>query len=143
MHIETVPAAREVESLLAATNLPTEDIPGNKRISFFGIRNNDALVATIGIERLSSQIGFMRSVAVTPAFQGRGLATELVAFCERWAKLNDIQTLYLLTSGASAFFERKGYLAMSREHAPVEVMATAQFSSLCPSAATLMQKIIQ
>ncbi|HJU71530.1 MAG TPA: arsenic resistance N-acetyltransferase ArsN2 [Paucimonas sp.] len=143
MHIEAISNVQKVASLLAAANLPTADICANSPFSFFGIHSNGELVAAAGIERLSAHSGLLRSVAVKPEFQGQGFATRLVAFCEQWAKHNGINTLYLLTSTASSFFSKQGYRLVPRSEAPADVSNTAQFSSLCPSAASLMQKALQ
>ena len=142
MNIEPIPDTREVELLLAAVGLPTADIQDNPRLAFFGVRDRGELVATAGIEPLGGQAGLLRSVAVKPACQGRGLATALVAFCEQWARASGLRTLHLLTITAPAFFAHKGYRALPRTDAPAEVVNTAQFQSLCPSAATLMHKDI-
>ena len=143
MHIERLLSAPEIESLLAQAHLPTADVRGSSCISFLGVRSNGQLVGTAGIEQLSSEIGLLRSVAISPSFQRLGLASNLVSACEQEAKHKGIHVLYLLTSGASTFFENLGYLAIARTSAPVEVAATAQFRSLCSHTATLMHKVIQ
>jgi amino-acid N-acetyltransferase len=142
MQIDTISTSQEVVPLLAAANLPTADIHDRANLSFLVARERGELLAAAGVEHLCSSIGLLRSLVVQPAAQGRGLASSLVAGCEQYAKGKGITTLYLLTTEAADFFLRKGYEAVSRTAAPAEVAATAQFRSLCPSAATLMRKLI-
>ncbi|WP_428310490.1 arsenic resistance N-acetyltransferase ArsN2 [Hydrocarboniphaga sp.] len=143
MYIEAIQDPSDAQSLLTAANLPVADILANSRLSLFGIRKDCGLVATAGIEHLSSQLGLLRSVVVKPQFRGHGFATQLVAYCEQLAKKNGMKSLYLLTNTASPFFSKQGYLHVPRAEVPAEISSTAQFSSLCPSSASLMRKELQ
>ena len=53
-----------------------------------------------------------------------------------------VEELFLLTSTARPLFESLGYVAVSRDAAPPAIRATTEFSSICPSSATLMQNRI-
>jgi len=48
--------------------------------------------------------------------------------------------MYLLTTTAEAFFELLGFRRIERHAAPPEIQRSAEFSSLCPSSATVMAK---
>jgi amino-acid N-acetyltransferase len=85
-------------------------------------------------------VGLLRSLAVAEAHRKGGCGRALVSHAESWAWRHGVKTLYLLTTTAANFFARTGYEAISRVQAPAPIAATTQFSSLCPSSATLMRK---
>jgi amino-acid N-acetyltransferase len=82
----------------------------------------------------------LRSLAVAPSERGRGQGTALVAAAESLAVESGWRQLYLLTTGAAAFFGRLGFEVISREQAPAELRATRQFAQLCPATALVMCK---
>ena len=61
---------------------------------------------------------------------------------EMYAKESGIECLYLITTSAKAFFDQLGYGVIERNAAPESVKQTAEFSSLCPSSAVVMKKLI-
>lgn len=126
-----------VESLLADAGLPTEDV--QQKADCFRIA---VVVGTTvgvgGVEPLGAD-GLLRSVAVSPAERGRGYGTALVAALEDGAREQGIETLYLLTTTAAAFFAGLGYERVDREAVPAHVRATTQFTALCPASATAMR----
>lgn len=79
MHIETLSTSQEVVPLLSAAKLPTADVHDNAALSFLGVREHESLVAVAGVEHLRSSNGLLRSLAVQPAAQRRGLASSLLA----------------------------------------------------------------
>lgn len=141
MNIEPIPSLDAVLPLLAACALPTADLSAASPPRFFGIRDEGRWLAVVGLE-LYSDVGLLRSLAVLPAFCQRGLAGELVAFVESFAAAHGIQTLFLLTTSAEAFFRQRGYAPASRQEAPPAIQATAQFSALCPSSSAFLSKQI-
>jgi N-acetylglutamate synthase-like GNAT family acetyltransferase len=48
--------------------------------------------------------------------------------------------MYLLTTTAAGFFERRGYVAAARESAPAEIRATREFADICPASSAFMVK---
>ena len=61
------------------------------------------------------------SVAVLPAFQGRGIGVRLVQHCEHMAKGSGIERLWLATV-KPAYFARFGYKPISRWELPAPVL---------------------
>jgi amino-acid N-acetyltransferase len=47
----------------------------------------------------------------------------------------NLAAVYLLTTTAAPFFRRLGFVNTSREDAPIEVRASSEFSTVCPSTA--------
>ena len=139
MNIEPLPSIEEVVPLLAECALPVADLSPSSLLHFFGVRAGGALVAVVGLE-LYPPFGLLRSLAVAPAFRGRGLARELVAFAESFSAAQSVETLYLLTTTAEGFLLRLGYSPASRSAAPQTIQATSQFSGLCSSSSAFLSK---
>lgn len=141
MNIEPLPSIEEVVPLLAQCALPVEDVSHSSLRRFFGVRVGGALVAVVGLE-LYPPFALLRSLAVDPAFRGRGLAHELVAFAESFAAAQHVKTLFLLTNTAQDFFQRQGYASASRSAAPPAIQGTSQFAGLCPASSAFLSKQI-
>lgn len=141
MHIEPISSIEEITTLLVENALPTADISVLPPLQFFGIRNDGALTALVGLE-LYPPCGLLRSLAVRPAFRKRGFARELVSFAESWAAAQGVQSLFLLTTTADQFFFGLGYSPAVRKEAPSSIRATSQFCGLCPSSSAFLHKCI-
>lgn len=139
--IETLTDISEILSLLVACSLPVSDISETGKIQFYGIKDDGRLIATIGLEQYTG-VGLLRSLAVVEAYRGQGLAQQLVAHVERLAMQENMRGIYLLTSTAAKFFEKRGYTLISRLVAPPVIQASSQFSYLCPSSAMLLYKAL-
>lgn len=139
MNIEPLSSLDEILPVLAGCDLPVADISASSPPQFFGFRVAGALVAVIGLQRFQS-VGLLRSLAVTSAYRGRGLARELVSHAESFAVSHGVESLYLLTTTAEAFFIKQGYRAAARQDAPASIRATSQFSGLCPSSSAFLSK---
>lgn len=130
-----------LESLLERDGLPTEDVR-SKPECFFTASADGTFVAAGGIERYGSD-GLLRSVVVPESCRGEGYGTALCEELEERARENGVGTLYLLTTTAPGFFERRGYGRIAREDAPSTIQETTEFSELCPDSATCMRKEIR
>lgn len=84
----------------------------------------------------------LRSVVVAPDLRGAGVGAALVASLVEQARSSGAERLWLLTTGASAFFARLGWTIVDRETAPDAIRASDQFVSLCPASATLMMRTL-
>lgn len=124
-------------NLLKINNLPTEDIDAN--VELFGIFEDEKLIATAGLEKYES-IGLLRSVSTMLEVRGKGFGKIITAETENYALQNGISEMYLLTTTAKDFFAKDGYALVNREGVPEEIKQTKQFSSVCPSSATIMKK---
>ena len=141
MNISPINYSAEVVELLEREGLPTSDIDSADNIQLFGVNFNDAIGELIGVE-VQDSIGLLRSLVVDDRFRGKGYGQDLVAFAESWARKEGISEFYLLTTTADKFFEKFGYKQVQRDQAPSFIANTSQFSSLCPSSAIFMRKII-
>lgn len=141
MFVETIGLTDEVESLLAAAQLPVSDLRASRSLNLLGLRDNGRLVGVVGIE-VYGEVGMLRSLAVAPAHRNAGLGVALVSNAEAWAGGQGVKTLYLLTTTAASFFAGLGYVAAPRSDAPAAIAATAQFAGLCPASSTFMCKVL-
>lgn len=142
MNIEPLPSLEEVFPVLTACGLPIADISASSPPQFFGFRVAGSVVAVIGLEQFQS-VGLLRSLAITPSYRGHGLAQELVSHVESFAASHGVESLFLLTTTAEAFFMKLGYRPASRQEAPQAIQATSQFSGLCPSSSAFLSKRVE
>ena len=137
--IHAHPDVAAVRALLAAAGLPVADLTAASLADFWGCRAGEELAGAIGLERYGA-VALLRSLAVAPDWQGRGLGAALLAHAERAARQRGIAALYLLTATAAAFFARRGYVRIPREAAPPALRQTAEFAALCPASAVCLTK---
>jgi amino-acid N-acetyltransferase len=93
------------------------------------------------MERFGAR-ALLRSLAVAPSYQQRGMGHQLVARVEREAQASDVEQLVLLTETAEKFFRAIGYQVIDRRHVPDEIKRSAEFRSLCPASAVCMSKLL-
>ncbi len=55
------------------------------------------------------------------------------------AAIFGIENLYLLTTTAADYFERRGFTRIERSQVPERLRATAEFQGTCPASATVMK----
>jgi amino-acid N-acetyltransferase len=138
----TVDDLDAVRELLQGAGLPTTDLDRSAMSWFLVAAQEEKVIGAIACEPAGSPHGLLRSLVVAPEFQGRGLGERLVAEIEAAARRQGLRGLYLLTTTAAQFFIRLGYAPVDRQAVPPEVRATPEFTSLCPSEATCMQKFL-
>ena len=139
IHARPDPAA--VRALLAAAGLPVADLAAAHLDDFWGSGAGEDLTGVVGLE-IHGTVALLRSLAVAPDWQGRGLGAALLAHAERTARQRGITALYLLTTTAEAYFTRRGYVRIPREAAPPALHRTAEFAALCPASAACLRKAL-
>jgi amino-acid N-acetyltransferase len=126
--------------LLSLANLPTIDIGEN--VELFSLEMDSEIIGTAGLE-IFGRIGLLRSLSVLESQKGKGYGFLIVQKLESYVKTKNIKELYLLTSTAKDFFEKKcKYELIERINVPIEIQSSQQFSSICPSSAVIMKKNI-
>ncbi len=141
MLIKPIQVSAEVESLLSAAGLPVSDVHDADKITFFGLHDNGKLIAVIGVEQYTT-VALLRSLAVNRSARQSGCGSRLVSELEVWCAERGVEEIYLLTTDASDYFTRAGYSEVCRDLAPRSIADTSQFSSLCPTTATVMVKAL-
>ena len=125
-----------VRSLLAASGLPTADL-AEGRPEMLVATVDGAVAGCIGLET-RGRWGLLRSLAVTPAWRGRGIARGLAERMVERARARGLEALFLLTTTAEALARRLGFEPIDRSAVPSEVAASPQFAALCPATAACL-----
>jgi amino-acid N-acetyltransferase len=141
MQIENAENYRaKVIALLASEKLPTDDLPQTLE-NFVVAKQGEELIGVAGIEIYDGN-GLLRSVAVSAAYRGKGIANQLLDNVEDLAADRSIQAIFLLTETAPEYFSKKGYQKITRAEVPAEVQQSTEFSHVCPQSAIVMKKIL-
>jgi amino-acid N-acetyltransferase len=140
MQIEPLAPYRidDARALLRANDLPVDDLL-DPTVQLFGATLDGALVGVIGLQRCGDA-ALLRSLVTTEAARSRGVAKQLCEHVFAVARAAGLDTLYLLTTSASAYFTRHGFVTIDRAATPSAIRETAQFASLCPASATVMTR---
>ena len=107
---------------------PEQLVQGNlpNLASFFVASSGGRLIGCCALQIYSKRLAEVRSLAVHPDFQDRGVASKLVQCCIKRAKERRIRELFAVTSQTS-FFGRQGFATFRREK-------TAMFHEVAPGA---------
>lgn len=134
-----------IAQLLRLVDLPVEGV--KEHLSSFLVlpdagkaAGKPSVAACVGLE-LYGTSALLRSLAVHPSRQGRGMGKTLVEAMTNNAKHLGVSKLFLLTTTAEGFFSRLGFRAVSRDSVPTRVRESIEFTTLCPSAPCLMKEI--
>jgi amino-acid N-acetyltransferase len=135
------PPEQSVRRLLEEEGLPTVDLTTGHFEHFLGCGAKEAPDGVVGVE-LHGHEALLRSLSVAKHARNRGYGRALVDAAERYARKRGARRMYLLTTTAEEFFERRGYRVVARDAAPESIRATREFSTLCSSSSTLMMKAL-
>ena len=129
-----------VESLLAASDLPTDGVRDNFS-SFLVADDNGAIAGAIGLEKYGS-VALLRSAVVAPDHRGSGVGQRLVEQLLQRAEEAGVDDLYLLTTTADKYFPKFGFTRTTRSAVPDPLKASAEFRGACPDTAIVMSRPI-
>ena len=130
-----------IRALLAAAGLPVDDLAPAHFLNFFVARSSGTVIGCVGLE-VFGPIGLLRSLAVVESYRGKGIARRLLAEIERLGRQLGVKRVFLLTTTARAFFERRGYSETSRDATPLEIRRTQEFAHLCPASAQVLTRVL-
>jgi len=139
MKIVRNPSYLEVKDLLESSGLPINDLTPENMKHFSAAWEDSRLEGVVGIELLGTD-ALLRSLAVVTSKRGTGLGASLLAEMEQYAVKNGVTRLFVITTTAESYFNKHGYINLSREAAPETIRSTQEFSSICPDDAVLMVK---
>lgn len=126
-------------NLLKDNALPVDDIGENTLL--FGFMDDHALSGSAGLE-VFGDCALIRSISIQKSLQGKGFGVILQKELEQVAQSKNIRCLYLLTTTAEGFFKKQGFITIQRDEVPATIRSTSEFSSVCPSSAIVMKKIL-
>ena len=101
-------------------------------------RSEGRLVGCAGLETYG-ELGLLRSVAVESAARHTGLGTKLVDAIRSAARAGQLRELFLLTTTAAHFFERRGFVSVQRSTLPAPIAQSWEFRVGCPQTALAMR----
>jgi amino-acid N-acetyltransferase len=128
-----------VERVLTDAGLPLAGV-ADALATFVVASSGGAVVGVAGLE-VCGEYGLLRSVAVVPAWQHRGVARALTDWVIAGAEARRLRALYLLTTTAAEYFPRFGFVETTRAAVPAEIAATEEFRSACPASAIVMVRV--
>ncbi len=128
---------KRIEKLLLNCELPVEGVNEHFGEPYCVTEQGLEIIGVGGIEVYGSY-GLLRSVAVSPAWQGKSIGEALVKNRLTWSKSNGLTEVFLLTNTAPKFFERLGFCNIERQDVPEEIQKSSEFSSICPETAIVM-----
>lgn len=137
--IRLCPPRAAAVALLGAQGLPFSDIADEHLEHFLYAGSDAAPTGMVGVEIYGSN-ALLRSLVVANNARIVGLGSALVQQVEAYAAARQVAAIYLLTTTAERFFERRGYRRADRTQAPPAIQATAEFASLCPASSAFMFK---
>ncbi len=137
--IHTRPSRAAAAALLDAAALPSSDLTDAHMEHCYFLGSPQAPSAMVGIE-LHGASALLRSLVVHPDRRSTGLGKTLVEHAESEARARGVRAMYLLTTTASDFFQRRGYAVAARETAPPEIRSTREFADICPASSVFMVK---
>lgn len=127
-----------VLALLVESDLPTAGLPEHLGTTVIA-RRDDQVVGSSALE-LYADGALLRSVAVSHQERGHGLGHRLTEAAIELARDVRAPAIYLLTTTAERFFPRFGFERIARADVPAGVQTSIEFTSACPSSATVMRK---
>jgi amino-acid N-acetyltransferase len=138
---------KSVVNLLELVDLPIEGVVDNINNFRIGKISPDQItmppiVGCVGFE-IYGELGVLRSLAVHPDYQKRGIGQALISDGLKFAKRNGMKTLYLLTDTARDYLVSLGFQETSRDAVPQKILDTIEFSSLCPSTSTCLSMSLE
>ena len=101
-------------------------------------RSAGTLLACAGLE-VYGELGLLRSVAVALSARGSGLGSRLLERVAEAARERGLRELFLLTSTAARFFQRRGFEPLARASVPEAIAGSWEFRVGCPQTALPMR----
>ena len=129
-----------VAALLEEAHLGAEELSQHFE-NFFVAEAGGQLIGAIGLERYGTD-GLLRSAAVAPQYQSRGIGRRFVGELITYAVQRGITRLVLLTTTAEAFFRSNGFSRVDRGTIHGEILNSAQFRYACPASASVMVRAL-
>lgn len=128
-----------IQELLSSLDLPYRDLTPAHLEHFFIAQTRNDLVGVVGLEPYHTT-ALVRSLGVRRTHRDRGIGAQLTERIEEYARRCGVEDLYLLTTTAADYFDRRGYEMVRRDALPKAIQETDEATRLCPSSATCMRK---
>ena len=129
-----------VDMLLQASSLPPADLAATGAV-FFVAERDGRIVGSVGLETYADA-GLLRSLAINEGYRGAGIGRMLVGRAMGVAAAQALDSVYLLTTTAEAYFKRFGFEPIPRDAVQGMVRRSSEFATLCPASAVAMRLVI-
>ena len=127
----------QVHDLLRRSSLPVDGIP--ESLTGFVVADRAGSVIGVGGIEDCGREGLLRSVAVDESARGLGIGKRIVERLIDDARASGMESLYLLTTTAEAWFPIFGFTRVERTTVPDSIRSTEEFSIICCASATVMK----
>jgi amino-acid N-acetyltransferase len=127
-----------VLGLLTENRLPLDGLREHLATTLVA-RQDGRIVGSAALEMYPGG-ALLRSVAVAPTLQRQRLGRDLTDAAIRLAEARRVPAIYLLTTTADQYFPKFGFERIARSDVPADVQTSVEFTSACPSSATVMRK---
>jgi len=128
----------EVLRLLAEHHSPPDGL--HEHVGTMLVARDDGRIIGSAALEIYPDGALLRSVAVAPTLQRQRLGRELTEAAIRLAQECRVPAIYLLTTTAADYFPKFGFERFTRADVPATVQSSVEFTSACPSSATVMRK---
>ena len=132
--------AAAVLALLVDNGLPVAGLLEHLATTIVA-RQDGRVVGCAALEPYSDG-ALLRSVAVDPVLHHHGMGQALTAAALQLATDLEVPAVYLLTTTAERYFPKFGFERIERVVVPASVRTSVEFTSACPSSATVMRKVL-
>ena len=130
-----------VLDLLTQVNLPTDGVKDHFE-HYILLKEDQRILGSVGVE-IYSDAGLLRSLAVSPALQRKGLCIQLTQKALTYAQENNCKEIYILTTTAPDFFLKKFHFTeITRDMVNPIVKESAEFKGACPDTAVVMRLLL-
>lgn len=107
----------------------SEEFVASNASHFLVASEGGRVLGCVHLDEYAPSLAEIRSLAVVPEAQGRGVGVALVAALERLAKARDYHTLFAV-SNSEEFFRRRGYVARHIPELDRERSAVSKFKGV-------------
>lgn len=134
--VATAADLEAIERLLTDSKLPTDGVR-NSLDHFLVVDDTGGIAGVIGLELYATD-ALLRSAAVADNLRDTGIGGRLVDGIIDRARSLGVRDVYLLTTTAESYFERRGFTRITRDAVPESVQRSVEFRGACPASATVM-----
>jgi len=141
----TIRAAREgdvddILSLLIDADLNVDGL--HEYLGSFVVAvDGDQIVACIGAEAFQF-VALVRSLAVLPEYQGRGLGRRLVRQVLDRFSSRGLREFYVVTEDAEGYFKKRGFKPCDRDEVHPQVLGSSELANASDSAVVMRLQML-
>jgi amino-acid N-acetyltransferase len=129
----------QIKELLRVSHLPT--VGAEKAADRFLVADNGQIIGILGV-LYEGEKALLRSFAVSPLYQGKGIGGFLVSAMLHELTAQNIQEVYLLTETAADYFKRIGFGEIARKAMPENLLKESGLDQACPCSSKCLKYLL-